>query len=349
MTKQNLFNRDISSIGMLRGIAALMVCFFHFTWGMGTDYLPVSNVLVKAGKWGWTGVEIFFVISGFIIPYSMLVNDYSITKVFTFLKKRIVRIEPPYLISVALVIVLNYVSTLSPYYRGAPFKPDWINTLGHIAYLNAFTGRPWLNPAFWTLALEFQYYLLIALLFGFVVSPKRYLRLIFFVVFTVPSLIAPPNDGYIFFFTGYFLAGIVLFQYYSRIINRTEFLILILITLGLLYYKQGPFIFALITGTILAILYIKKVPSFMQWLGTISYSLYLIHVPIGGRVLNLAETLLHKEVLRGIMVFVALGITLVCAALYYRFIEKPFKSRAARIKYDQPAPADPGTLSPVVK
>lgn len=334
---------------MLRGIAALMVSFFHFTWGSGGSYLPLSNILMGIGLQGWMGVEIFFVISGFIIPYSMFVNDYSLDKIFIFLKKRIIRIEPPYLISVALAIVLNYISTLSPFYRGAPFKPDWWNALGHVAYLNAFTGQPWLNPVYWTLNLEFQYYLLIALLFSLVVSPKWYRRLLFFAGFIVASLVAPRNDSFIFYYAGYFLAGIVLFQFYCRIIGKTEFLVLLLATCGVLFYRQGIILFLLTGATVSVILFVKKVPAFMKWLGMISYSLYLLHPLIGGRVMNLTDAIVHNQTLRSIMVFVALAVSVASAALYYRFIEKPFKSRAAMIKYDQPVLTDPEALSPTAK
>lgn len=339
MINPNL-NKDIASIGMLRGIAALMVCFYHFTWGSGGTLLPQSNILMRIGLQGWSGVEVFFVISGFIIPYSMFVNDYSLDKIFLFLKKRIIRIEPPYLISAILAIVLNYVSTLSPFYRGGPFKPDWWNALGHVAYLNAFTGRPWLNPVYWTLALEFQYYILIALLFGLVVSSKRYRRLLFFAGFIGASLVAPKNDSFIFYYAGYFLVGIVLFQFYCRIITKTEFLVLLLATCGVLFYRQGLFLFLLTGTTVSVILFVKKVPAFMKWLGTISYSLYLLHALIGGRIMNLTEARVHSETLRGAMVFVALAVSVMCSALYYRFIEKPFKVRAAMIKYDQHAQAN---------
>jgi peptidoglycan/LPS O-acetylase OafA/YrhL len=349
MKDPNLPNKDISSVGMLRGIAAVMVCFFHFTWGSGGDLLPQNNILMRAGLQGWMGVEIFFVISGFIIPYSMFVNEYSLDKVFIFLKKRIIRIEPPYLISAALTIVLGYVSMLSPYYRGKPFHPDWLNVLGHVAYLNAFTGRPWLNPVYWTLALEFQYYLLIAFLYALAVSSKRYYRLIFFAAFACTALIAPKNDSYIFYYACNFLAGIVLFQFYCRIVSGTEFLLLLLATCGVLFYRQGLTLSLLTAATVAIILFVKTVPAWLKWLGTISYSLYLLHAIIGGRIMNLTEALVHSQSVRGAMVFVALAVSVICSALYYRFIEKPFKSRAAMIKYDQPPVIDPAALSPAAK
>ncbi|MDR3715393.1 MAG: acyltransferase family protein, partial [Puia sp.] len=85
--------REISSIELLRGIASAMVCYFHLARG-NERYLPDTSIVRRMGDWGWTGVEIFFVISGFVIPYSMFVKNYSAGNFLAFLKKRIIRIEP---------------------------------------------------------------------------------------------------------------------------------------------------------------------------------------------------------------------------------------------------------------
>ncbi|RZL40194.1 MAG: acyltransferase [Pedobacter sp.] len=65
----------IYSVDFLRGIAALLVCIFHFTQG-NTGYLATENWLKKIGSIGWSGIEIFFILSGFIIPYSLHQSKY---------------------------------------------------------------------------------------------------------------------------------------------------------------------------------------------------------------------------------------------------------------------------------
>ena len=328
--------KNIHSIELLRGIASVMVCFFHLSNG-NPRFLPPGNTLRQSGSVGWAGVEIFFVISGFIIPYAMFSKNYAVSDILVFLKKRIIRIEPPYLISIVLVIALNFLSTLSPFYRGAPFAVNWANAAGHIAYLNAFTGAPWLNDVYWSLAIEFQYYLVIALTFGLLTSEKGVLRLLFFVIFAASSFLKLPANAFIFSFAGYFLAGILLFQFVCGIISIREFGLLMTVVLALLFYKYGPFMTVLVVFTSLIIAYVNEIPSFLRWLGMISYSLYLIHIPIGGRIINIAETKIHSVFLRECVVFVAFFICLVAAALFYTYIEKTFKRLSSTISYNKVA------------
>lgn len=53
-------------VDALRAVAALWVCLYHFTGGVGI------------GAFGYLGVTVFFVISGFIVPYSMLQGGYAL-------------------------------------------------------------------------------------------------------------------------------------------------------------------------------------------------------------------------------------------------------------------------------
>lgn len=339
---------EISSIVLLRGIASLMVCLFHMVSG-SPNYLPENNWLRHIGSYGWTGVEVFFVISGFVIPYSMFVKQYAMGDFWAFLKKRIIRIEPPYLVSIVLVVLLNYISTLSPYYRGAPYHPDWSNIAGHVAYLNVFTGGKWLNDVYWSLAIEFQYYILIALTFRLIVAENRFLRLGFFVAFAISSLLLQAYYQFIFAFAPFFMLGILLFQYTCKIISQTEFLLVGLALFAFSFYQQGIMLTAVSLGAVLIILYVNRFPSWLRFFGAISYSLYLIHIPIGGRLVNLSENFIHNTPLRMVMAIVAIIVSVICAALYYRFIEKPFKVRAAMIKYDRPTVTEPTALSPTAK
>jgi peptidoglycan/LPS O-acetylase OafA/YrhL len=63
-------------IEVLRGLAAFSVMWFHFTNG-NQDFLQ-EGWLELSGKYGWLGVEVFFVISGFIIPYSLWRSQYTV-------------------------------------------------------------------------------------------------------------------------------------------------------------------------------------------------------------------------------------------------------------------------------
>ena len=79
----------IKQVDILRGIAALSVTFFHLTGSSG-----LSEKIAECGSNGWIGVQIFFVISGFVLPFSINKVGYKITDIWIFLLKRIIRIYP---------------------------------------------------------------------------------------------------------------------------------------------------------------------------------------------------------------------------------------------------------------
>jgi peptidoglycan/LPS O-acetylase OafA/YrhL len=328
---------DISSIILMRGIASLMVCFFHFSYG-NKKYLPEDNVIRLVGQCGRSGVEIFFIISGFIIPYSMFIKKYTLKNIGSFFLKRAIRIEPPYIISIFIVLALGYISSIMPGYSGKPFSLDWMNVAGHVAYLNAFTGDDWLLPVYWTLAVEFQYYIIIALCFALLISEKQYLRYLFFIPFVALVLLKPMLPFFIVSFTPYFMIGILLFQFYCSIISAKECLLLLMITTAILFYNDGVLLTAIAAITVLLIVLIKKIHPFFLFLGTISYSLYLIHIPIGGRFINLFTKLSGGSILsKEIIIFAAIAFVLPVAYLYYRLVEKRFKNMASGIKYNTSA------------
>src|SRR5436190_8707485 len=98
----------LSNVEALRGLASLAVAWFHLT--NQYDW----NAVRWSGRFGYLGVDCFFVISGFIIPYSLHRAGYTIGGFPRFMARRLVRLEPPYLVAIALIIALAYVSTWAP-------------------------------------------------------------------------------------------------------------------------------------------------------------------------------------------------------------------------------------------
>lgn len=152
-------------IEYLRGFAALLVAWFHLTNGYG------SGSLVRAsGSFCWLGVEVFFVISGVIIPYSLSTLDpaYRLSDFGRFILRRIIRIEIPYLASIAVVISLGFASAATPGFRGHAPHYDVGQVAAHAFYLIPLTGYSWLQPVYWTLMYEFVFYLFMGLAFAFI-------------------------------------------------------------------------------------------------------------------------------------------------------------------------------------
>src|SRR4051812_10162817 len=93
----------IPTLDFLRGFASLAVAWYHFTAGPS-----VHPILKATGTFGWVGVEAFFVISGFVIPYALSRSNYSMPSYGRFVMKRIVRLDPPYIASIVFIVVLGY-------------------------------------------------------------------------------------------------------------------------------------------------------------------------------------------------------------------------------------------------
>lgn len=152
--------KRLHNIEALRGVAALSVAWFHLT-----NTYP-HDVVNASGRYGWLGVDVFFVISGFVIPYSMHIARYQVGDFWRFLARRMLRLEPAYLASVILVLVLGLLSTLAPTFQGRPFHLDGRQIGAHLFYLIPLTPFDWVQPVYWSLAYEFVFYGLCGLLYS---------------------------------------------------------------------------------------------------------------------------------------------------------------------------------------
>lgn len=322
---------NINSIEMLRGIAAMMVTYFHMARG-NTDFLQHDSLVYKAGEYGWAGVEVFFVISGFIITYAMCHGGYKLARVHKFLAKRLIRLEPPYIVSIILVIGLMYLSAVMPDYRGKPVEIDWGNVLGHLGYINAFTGERWLQDVYWTLAVEFEFYLGLALLFPLITHKNRALSLVSMILLLLLAFTSA-NPMHVLYYLPLFCMGIILSLFRAGKYSSLEFWALITITVVVSYIRLGVFFTCIGISTISIIHFVKAVPQPLVWLGKGSYSLYLLHIPIGGRLINLFEVKVKSQDARSILVFVVIAICLLCSWGFYKIVERPFQKISKKIAY----------------
>lgn len=314
-------------------MASLAVCWYHLVYA---DHAFAGGGLTAAILRGsarddWAGVEIFFVISGFVIPFALHRAGYSIGAFGTFLARRLVRLDPPYLVSAVMCLALWFLWATVPHLHGPPFDPQIAPLLLHIGYLNAFFGRPWLNPVYWTLAIEFQYYIGMGLLFGLLAAPgpRRYLFLSGLAVLAV----AFPAPSLIFHYLFVFMLGMITFQYFVGIIGIRAYLALLAGAGAGVTLTLGPFVAATALVTALLVAFVRRDIRPLAWLGTISYSLYLIHVPVGGRILGLGLAHVHGGAARVAVLAVTMLLTIVAAALFYRFVEMPARRWSKAIRY----------------
>src|ERR1035437_4805455 len=232
-------NKHIPSLNLLRGIAALSVCCFHILPdGCDNDQL-IKSIFRK----GYLGLDLFFVISGFIIPYSMYQNNYSIGKFHKFILKRSLRIEPPYIISFLLIICMRIVHVnIHNWQHG---QDNWVYTHNwkqfglHFFYLNQYFGYEAYNVVYWTLAIEFQFYILMGFLFPLILNRNKIAPLILLFIFcNLFWFLDLPYNWFIFQYGFLFLSGILIFLYTIKRISLSDFIILLGIVLTLMYYKN---------------------------------------------------------------------------------------------------------------
>lgn len=329
-------SKELRSIQLLRGLAAFWVVLHHCNFYFG---LKEGSILWLLGHYGHMGVNMFFIISGFIIPFSMAKYNYEYGDFKEFMMKRITRIEPPYIVSIALALVLLLINSFSPWSGAEPFSLNWANMLGHLAYLNAFTGSPWLNAAYWTLAIEFEFYILMSLIFPLLVSARRNTMWLTLLLLIGSSLL-PVSRAHIFQHMPFFALGICLFLYTTERTNLRTTLLLLMITGSVIGYYYDPEFLVLAAVTLLAIQFIGKVPRPLLFIGTISYSMYLVHGLIIGRFFALAGRFFPgADTL--IVNLLCIACIFVCSWLFYLLIEKPFQKRSKKIGDSSPLPATP--------
>lgn len=326
----------LETLDCLRGIAAFSVLWFHLTNG-NSEFLP-QGMLKSSGTYGWLGVEVFFVISGFILPYALRRANYQPTDFFRFVWKRILRLDPPYLVCIAVVIVLNYASTLVPGFRGSPFQFDLTQVLLHLGYLNAFFNYEWANPVFWTLAIEFQFYLLVALAFPLISHPAIVVRTAVCGLLAAAALLLP-SENMVFRYLFLFLLGIWAFQIKAGLLRGAGIHAIgwALLAAGT-WLTLGGLIALAGTATGLLIVHARLNSRCLLFLGQISYSLYLLHAPVGGRVINLGSRFAEGPLAQMAVLALAVGASVGAAFLFHHWVELPAQRWSSSVRFRGPQP-----------
>lgn len=362
----------ISQVDELRGAAALLVFFFHsciigYWAGGGTGWIFTRNPAVAVLLEGHTGVALFMVLSGFILAVGALDSDVSYGG---FIQNRILRIFP--LMTFVTFFAIASSATLGMQNILAPF------ILMQNVQSVALTDPSNIMGTVWTIAIEFQFYLIAPFLFRFVrrdgflrfTLPLVGLVLAMRVLIMAPAWATPEKLWAIPYFSiagrlNQFLIGISIAVLFTRFSNasprpsRTQGAMLLTAALAgmavlsfLLNCGGGQYAWhhwrffhpeieallwaAVILGYVFAdpLRSISFAKRCAVGLGTISFSLYLLHWPIvqlawkALPAIGLSST--ATPALLGISVAVILPPTIVLATLSYWSVERPFLTLRAR-------------------
>ena len=316
-------NDKIISIQYLRGIACLLVLFHHIS-------LTITNkgVFDRFYFESRNGVQLFFIISGFIIPYSLYKYNYQIKNFFRFIVRRMVRIDIPMWITILFIFILgtsyNFCNNIS-----LKNLNDFKVLLYNLFYLIPLTKHCWYDGIFWTLGLEFQYYLLMGLLFPILLSKYKHVFIVLSIIIWVVSFTyLQAKVGTQRFIPSqwiFFSLGQITFLYYIQKLSKTQLYVYLFLHGAILFILYSKIMAPLFLVTPLFILYIKKELKWFSFIGTISYSLYLSH--------PLVLSQLNKHIhFQNSNTYLPIITSLTIAYIFYISIEKQALSFSKKIK-----------------
>lgn len=320
---------NIPILDSLRAFAALSVCLFHFV--CTTSGYITNKYVLSFFSIGINGVQLFFVISGFVIPWAMFHAGFEFKNFFRFLMKRLARLEPPYVFSILLGLV---VLVLKSKLLGVPINNLSLNqVLLHFGYLIPFfKNYDWLNVVYWSLAVEFQYYFFIAILFIPLIKSNLLIRILIYVFICLLSFIG--GKVFLLYWLPAFFIGIVLFLFKTDLIKRNEYIITTILLLVLCGFKYAlPSLSYILIPVVLVLFYPNLKIKILDFLGKMSYSIYLIHPVIGASFINVLSHSVKSDIGKVLVIISGVLLTLISAYVMYRIVEKPSKKLSTSITY----------------
>jgi len=331
-----------------RAIAAILVVLHHATLDAPFFYNaePINNFFY----FGMAGVDYFFVLSGFIIYYIHSNDKATISNIKKYLLKRLIRIYPIFLF-ISSFLLLMYLSIPSLSIRGNLSNFDFI--------IKSLLLLPQSNPPIltvsWTLVHEiFFYFTFIIIILNKKIGVSLYIlwaSIITVLQFTITKEMTFP---YSFYFNSHnieFVLGVLLGVIFkdSNFINTIKNYKLLIFGGIILFILNGinqnsnfiqinSFIILLIYGLssffiIMGLILLEKespelkVPKLLILLGSASYSIYLIHLPILSVMHRIVQKLEFKDFLHSDLIFIIVCIiAIISGVVLHLLIEKPLTS-----------------------
>ncbi len=309
----------LTTLDSLRGIASLMVVFYHFSTVYFQEFTNITSITTFSI--GHFGVDLFFILSGFVIFMSIR-NVRSTTE---FIAKRIVRLYPSYWIS----LVITYLAI--SYFGLTPGRETTLKeAIVGLSMLQGFIGYPNVDTSYWSLRPEIVFYFFISIILFF-----NLLKNLDLAILIISCLLV--LDSYFHFpllfsrilnipFCGYFFSGILFYKLYS---GEKKW-----------YYYSGIISFCIINSIIskhpyslvvipliyiVFFLFLYQKLSFLEnkylvFMGTISYPLYLIHQNVGLVILvQIKKHFPNSNYLGGFIV--AIFVVILLATIITKYLE----------------------------
>jgi peptidoglycan/LPS O-acetylase OafA/YrhL len=340
----------LDSIQALRGLAAAYVVLYHSGLTLGTAQTPVlAWISANVIKRGHVGVDVFFVISGFIIAWVAVLARPRPETPLSFVIRRCCRLAPPYWTMSAIHALLLNPVTPAVFAASLAFVPTSTDHAPYYGYPALYVG--------WSLNYEMAFYGAFAL--GLWLAGRRALWVVLalFAVFTLVlpwwrfgAPVADPAQGYPFASPWMamasnplvleFLLGCLLAWAYARwrhwltrgvawamLAIGTGWFLASLPLVGPEFSLAGRGLpaAALLAGAVAAEhTGLLRVPRALVWLGELSYALYLVHPTVIEGVKRLMPELAPDQTVLQLTRFaIDAALALLLAMLLHRWVELP--------------------------
>jgi len=311
----------------LRGIAALSVVLFHFTFGYDNGFNIISDNRFYF-RYGYLGVHLFFLISGFVIFMTLEKTK----KPIDFIVSRFSRLYPAYWAAIISTVIITIIMSVPSQQGIFTFKQVLVN----FTMLQFWFKIKDVDGAYWTLAVELTFYAIIWVIF--LIKKQQYIEwfcIIWLVLSVLFAIIDIPLAGYIkailiLKYAPLFVGGIT-FYLIKRKKAKLYYHVLVLCSLCteyfLLYQSGSVFIiYAVITLCfVLFYLFVYNKLVFLTnkiflFFGAISYTLYLIHENIGTAIIYWLKKIADVQLF---YLPISIIIIVAFASLITFYLEKP--------------------------
>lgn len=309
-----MVSHRLHALDGLRGVAILLVMGFHYFYHLESYYYKstlypygetFSNTLIF--KYGYMGVELFFIISGFVIAMTLE----SSRSVLDFAIRRFVRIWPALIVSAVLTFFLLNWSDSPFALTRRQFWPNFLPSLTLTPtslWSGLFPKVDFVTGVYWSLVVEIRFYMIAAILFWLLPRDRLARNLVIFtvVIYIARALLRRVMPGYNGVFDALFIpdympwfaAGAVFYELYKERLTKGAALIMLAVMYVLIarvstnYAMIGrdPVIASAAGLSFLTLFWLLSTrPSAvgllevrpLVWIGECSYSIYLYHYAIG--------------------------------------------------------------------
>jgi peptidoglycan/LPS O-acetylase OafA/YrhL len=310
----------LGELDALRGIAAMVVVLFHYSWQM-RYVLPGVPMTSWSVPWGKYGVELFFAISGFVIFMTLERTRTS----SDFLVSRFARLFPAYWAGI-------FITTLAVhgFAETTMMQPPAI-VAANLTMLQGYMYLPSVDGVYWSLTVELGFYASMLALWRLGLLARIEWILIGWIALKLlwwrfPMLPSRLSMVLVLDYIPLFAVGVAAYRVRSGVRRWSQQIPVLLVGLGVTWIvdpSSSLSVYLLVTGVFFALTkgWLTRLQHpVLLWLGGLSYPLYLIHENVGFAIIH---WLADHGFAPTLSVLVAIAVSLGLSQLVHTAVEQP--------------------------